>query len=73
MLLELLAAASLLFGDDSSPDIAFDIHKRNDFDSFEEADSIFDRHGNEHIVDDDYYCDDCDDYHDDCYDDCDNY
>ena len=69
MLLELLAAASLLFGgdDDSSSYDAFDsCRKRNDFDSFEEADSIFDRHGNEHIVDDDYYCDDCDDYHDDC-------
>ena len=35
-----------------------------DFD-FEEADSFFDRDGNEHIVDDDGYCEDCDDYHDD--------
>ena len=32
---------------------------------FEEADSFFDRDGNEHIVDDDGYCEDCDDYHDD--------
>ena len=36
----------------------------DDFD-FEEADSFFDRDGNEHIVDDDGYCEDCDDYHDD--------
>lgn len=34
-------------------------------DDFEEADSFFDRDGNEHIVDDDGYCEDCDDYHDD--------
>ncbi len=32
---------------------------------FEEADSFFDRDGNEHIVDDEGYCEDCDDYHDD--------
>ena len=31
----------------------------------EDYNSIFDRHGNEHFVDDDGYCDDCDDYHDD--------
>lgn len=31
---------------------------------FEEADSYYDRRGNEHIVDDDGYCEDCDDYHD---------
>ena len=30
---------------------------------FEEADSIIDRHGNEHLIDDDGYCEDCDDYH----------
>lgn len=33
--------------------------------SFEEADSFFDKCGNEHIVDDYGYCEDCDDYHDD--------
>ena len=32
---------------------------------FEESDSVFDPHGNEHLVDDDIFCDDCDDYHDD--------
>ncbi len=32
-------------------------------DYFEESDSYFDRHGNEHILDDDGYCEDCDDYH----------
>ena len=31
----------------------------------EDYDSVFDRHGNEHFVDDECYCDDCDDYHDD--------
>ena len=29
---------------------------------FEEADSFFDIDGNEHLVDDDGYCEDCDDY-----------
>ena len=33
-------------------------------DTFEEADSFFDRDGNEHLIDDDGYCEDCDDYHD---------
>lgn len=33
----------------------------------EDYDSVFDRHGNEHFVDDDDYCDDCDDYHEDWY------
>lgn len=32
--------------------------------SFEEADSFFDSDGNEHLIDDDGYCEDCDDYHD---------
>lgn len=31
---------------------------------FEEAGSFYDRDGNEHIIDDDNYCEDCDDYHD---------
>lgn len=31
---------------------------------FEEDDSVFDCHGNEHIIDDDRYCEDCEDYHD---------
>ena len=67
MLLELLAAA-LLCGDallgkgDSAqkpkgtPPPPF---------LFEEADSYFDEYGDEHLVDDDGYCEDCDDYHDD--------
>lgn len=37
----------------------------NSHDTFEEADSFYDRNGNEHIVDYDGYCEDCDDYHDD--------
>lgn len=32
---------------------------------FEESDSFFDKCGNEHIMDDYGYCDECDDYHDD--------
>lgn len=45
---------------------ARNIHRKNSADdSFEEADSFYDRDGNEHIVDDDRYCEDCDDYHDD--------
>lgn len=30
---------------------------------FEEADSYYDKHGNEHIIDYDGYCEECDDYH----------
>lgn len=32
---------------------------------FEEAGSFYDRDGNEHIIGDDHYCQDCDDFHDD--------
>ena len=67
MLLELLAAALLCggallgqgdsaFEPKSPPSPTF---------LFEEADSFFDKDGNEHLVDDDGYCEDCDDYHDD--------
>ena len=65
MILELLAAALLMGGDcDNNHDSGFNSRPRrsSDFD-FEEADSFFDRDGNEHIVDDDGYCEDCDDYH----------
>lgn len=31
---------------------------------FEEDASYYDRDGNEHLVDEDMYCEDCDDYHD---------
>ena len=34
------------------------------FENFEEADSILDSCGNEHLIDDDGYCEECDDYHD---------
>lgn len=34
-------------------------------DSFEEDSSIYDCDGIEYIIDDDRYCEDCDDYHDD--------
>lgn len=38
---------------------------KDSYDTFEEADSFFDRNGEEHIIDDEGYCEDCDDYHDD--------
>lgn len=62
MLLELLGAALLLgcAGEQKNP-----AHRKNNEREFEEYDSFFDRRGNEHIVDDEGYCDECDDYHDD--------
>lgn len=66
MLLELLAAALLMGGDDNHSSDTFNLAPRkNSGFGFEEADSFFDRDGNEHIVDDDGYCEDCDEYHDD--------
>ena len=38
--------------------------RRRDDHEFEEYDSFIDNEGNEHIVDIDGYCEDCDDYHD---------
>ena len=44
----------------------YHMNRRRQIDEeFEEADSFFDHDGNEHIVDDEGYCEDCDDYHDD--------
>ena len=62
MLLELLGAALLLgcVGEQKNP-----AHRKDNESEFEEYDSFFDRHGNEHIVDDEGYCEECDDYHDD--------
>lgn len=66
MLLELLAALLLMGGDSNYSEDTFDYRPRKSSGfGFEEADRVFDRHGNEHIVDDDGYCEDCDDYHDD--------
>lgn len=39
--------------------------KRSNCEHFEEDDSFYDRDGFEHIIDEDRYCEDCDDYHDD--------
>lgn len=67
MFLELLAAALLMSGDcDNTPNSNFNSRPRksSSFD-FEEADSFYDSDGNEHIMDDDGYCEDCDDFHDD--------
>ena len=38
---------------------------RYNTDSFEEDSSVYDSNGIEHIIDDDRYCEDCDNYHDD--------
>ena len=44
----------------------YHMNRRRQIDEeFEEADGFFDRDGNEHIVDDEGYCEECDDYHDD--------
>lgn len=66
MFLELLAAALLMGGDNANDTTSFSAPKKtNTWGSFEEDGSVFDRFGNEHIVDEDLYCEDCDDYHDD--------
>lgn len=64
MILELLAVA-LLAGSGMSNTAANKPNtKKSSRNSFEEADSFFDRDGNEHIVDEEGYCEECDDYHD---------
>ena len=65
MLLELLAVGLLLCSGDSREKSITKSRpaKKNDY-CFEEADSFLDRHGNEHIVDYEGYCEECDDYHD---------
>ena len=65
-----LLGALLMVADGGSDrreeDEFYHMNRRRQFDEeFEEADSFFDRDGNEHIVDDEGYCEDCDDYHDD--------
>lgn len=62
MLLELLLGAAFLCVAGSSSVNNNQKPKRKS--PFEEEDSYFDRHGNEHIVDEDGYCDECNDYHD---------
>ncbi len=64
MILELLALLCSCGGESTSND-NFGSQRKRRANGFEEADSVFDRHGNEHILDDDGYCEDCDDYHDD--------
>ena len=36
----------------------------SNYENFEEADSVFDSCENEHLIDEDGYCEECDDYHD---------
>lgn len=67
MLLEILAAGLILgsLGKSNSGNNLHSSPKRKDLWEFEEADSFTDKHGNEHIVDYEGYCEECDDYHDD--------
>ena len=62
MLLELLGAALLLgcSGGKNTPP-----SKKKTSYGFCEAESYIDRHGKEHVIDDEGYCEECDDYHDD--------
>ena len=69
MFLELLAALLCMGSSDSNT--PSHTRPRRDNWEFEEADSMFDNNGDEHLMDDDGYCEDCDDYHDDFDDDCD--
>ena len=74
MLLELLAVGLLLCSGDTSKSNGKHSSIKNRYTSpspikkrdyyFEEADSFFDKDGNEHIVDYEGYCEECDDYHD---------
>ncbi len=65
MILELLALLCACGGETNSKSSSFTRSHKHGSSSFEEADSVFDEHSNEHILDDDGYCEDCDDYHDD--------
>jgi hypothetical protein len=62
MLLELLGAALLLGC--SSGKSSHETKKKTNY-GFQEAESYTDRHGKEHVIDDEGYCEECDDYHDD--------
>ena len=64
MILELLAAVLLMGGELSNTNTNMQSTKKSSRSSFEEADSFFDRDGNEHSVDEEGYCEECDDYHD---------
>lgn len=66
MILELLAAAFLMSGDNNDSCDSFGSNPRKNAEfEFEEADSYFDEYGDEHLVNDDGYCEDCDEYFDD--------
>jgi len=66
MFLELLAAAFLLGICSNNDDCKNTSNsKKSSRFSDEKEYSLFDRYGEEHIVNEDGYCEDCDDYHDD--------
>lgn len=62
MILELLGAA-LLLGCGSRKS-SRETKKKTNY-GFQEAESYIDRYGKEHVIDDEGYCEECDDYHDD--------
>ncbi len=64
MILELLGAA-LLLGICSSDNRKKSNTKKGSRFGDEKEYSFFDRYGEEHVVNEDGYCEDCDDYHDD--------
>lgn len=62
MILELLAAAFLFCGELGKTDSEPKNNKPKRY-GYEETDSFFDSCGNEHFIDDDGFCYECDDYH----------
>lgn len=70
----LSAAASPTENRNSSTDYTYHQYNRNRYNAkgsqtkshskFEPSDSFYDRDGNEHEIDEDGYCEECDDYHD---------
>lgn len=49
--------------DNDCEGFAYHARGRSRKESFDASDSFFDEDGNEHEVDDDGYCEECDDYH----------
>ena len=66
MILELLAATLLLgLCSDKNDNKRNSGSKKGSRFSGEREYSLFDRYGEEHVVNEDGYCEDCDEYHDD--------
>lgn len=67
MLVELLVAGLLFgsIGNNNRKNAQPRRKKKSSVWEFEEVDTFTDKHGNEHAVDYEGYCDECDDYHND--------